>query len=342
MFWLPRIPLVLPLFNASLKSVKTIFIVEVFSLAFRDESEVLEMLDKVSRCVVNISTIRLVEGMFYRVFPVEGMGSGTIIDGNGHVLTNNHVVQGAERIAVTLWNGEVIEGRLIGTCAIHDIAVVKVGRKGLEYAELGDSDKLRMGQRVYAIGNPFGLAGGPTITSGVISALNRTIESKNELLENLVQTDAAINPGNSGGPLVDVQGKVIAINTAIIPFAHGIGFAIPINSAKKCAGEIITSGFHARPVLGIIGLSLSREISAYYGIPLSEGVLVTRVVDGSPAEMAGITAGDIIISLDDAPINKIEKLLSEIHKRRPGDRINLTVFRKGFEYSVEVVLARAR
>ncbi len=152
-------------------------------------------------------------------------------------------------------------------CAAHDIAVVKVDKKGLAYAEFGDSDKLRIGQRVYAIGNPFGLAGGPTITSGVVSALNRTIESKNELLENLVQTDAAINPGNSGGPLADIHGRAAAINTAIIPFAHGIGFAIPINSAKRCTNEIIATGTHARPWIGIMGLSLSKELSNYYGIP---------------------------------------------------------------------------
>ncbi|MQK95319.1 S1C family serine protease, partial [Escherichia coli] len=131
----------------------------------------------------------------------------------------------------------------------------------------------------------------------------------NELLENLVQTDAAINPGNSGGPLVDVNGKVIAINTAIIPFAHGIGFAIPINSAKKCASEIISKGVHTRPWLGIMGLSLTKEISRYYGIPLDEGVLVTRVVEGSPAHAAGIVAGDIILALDDVPITRMEKLL---------------------------------
>ncbi|MEM2148102.1 MAG: trypsin-like peptidase domain-containing protein [Candidatus Bathyarchaeia archaeon] len=309
-------------------------------MASDEESRVLDILEKVSKSVVNISTVRLIQGMFYQVFPVKGMGSGTLIDADGHILTNNHVVQGAERIAVTLWNGEVLNGRLLGTCAIHDIAVVKVDKKGLVYAELGDSDKLRVGQRVYAIGNPFGLAGGPTITSGVISALNRTIESKNELLENLVQTDAAINPGNSGGPLVDVNGKVVAINTAIIPFAHGIGFAIPINSAKKCAGEIISSGTHARPWLGIIGLSLTREISRYYGIQANEGVLVTKVVEGSPAHEAGIVAGDIILALDDVSITSIEKLLSEIHKKKAGEKVNLTVYREGFEYSIEVVLTR--
>ena len=151
----------------------------------------------------------------------------------GLILTNNHVVGGAEKINVTLWNNEVLEGTLSGSCAIHDIAVVKVKGKDLQASELGDSDKLRVGQRVYAIGNPFGLTGGPSVTCGVVSAINRTIESQRGLIENLVQTDAAINPGNSGGPLVDLEGKIIAINTAIIPYAQGIGFAIPINCGEN-------------------------------------------------------------------------------------------------------------
>jgi S1-C subfamily serine protease len=299
------------------------------------------MLEKASKSVVNISTIRFIQTMFYQVFPVKGVGSGTLIDSEGHILTNNHVVQGAERIAVTLWNGEVLNGRLIGACATHDIAVVKVDKKNLPYAELGDSDKLRMGQRVYAIGNPFGLAGGPTITSGVISALSRTIESEREFLENLVQTDASINPGNSGGPLVDLEGKIIAINTAIIPLAHGIGFAIPINSAKTCANEIVNTGAHARPMLGIIGLSLTKEMSQYYKIPVDKGVLVTKVVEHSPADDARIVAGDIILAMNDVLTDKIEKLLSEIHKKKAGEKVNLTVYREGFEYSYEVTLAEA-
>ena len=134
-----------------------------------------------------------------------------------------------KKIDVTLWNGEILRGKLIGSCAVHDTAIIKVAKEQLAAAELGDSDKLRVGQRFYAIGNPFGLTGGPTVTSGVISALNRTIESQRGFLENLVQIDAAINPGNSGGPLVDLEGRVVAINTAIIPCAQGIGFVIPIN-----------------------------------------------------------------------------------------------------------------
>lgn len=303
-----------------------------------DEKNVLDILEKISKSVVNISTIKLVHHMFYQVVPVKGMGSGTIIDPKGYVLTNNHVVGGAEKIGVTLWNGEIIEGRLVGSCSTHDTAVVKVDKKELPAAGLGDSDRLRVGQRVYAIGNPFGLAGGPTVTSGVISAVNRTIESERGLIENLVQTDAAINPGNSGGPLVDLEGKVVAINTAIIPFAQGIGFAIPINSAKKCTGEMIRTGVFSRPWLGIVGLSLTEDLAHYYDMPLDRGVLVTKVADDSPAERAGIVAGDIILRLDRGAIYSIEDLLGEIHNRKIGERVRITVFRRGREQTFEATL----
>jgi serine protease Do len=305
-----------------------------------DEKTVLDILEKVSKSVVNISTVKLVQYMFYQAVPIEGMGSGVIINPEGYILTNNHVVGGAEKIAVTLWNGEVLEAKMVGTCTTHDTAVLRVEGKNLQAAELGDSNKLRVGQRVYAIGNPFGLTGGPTVTSGVISALNRTIESQRGVLENLVQTDAAINPGNSGGPLVDLEGKVVAMSTAIIPYAQGIGFAIPIDSAKACMTEMIKTGVSSRPWLGIIGLSLTLEISSYYDLPVDQGVLVTRVVDDSPAMHSGIVSGDIILRLDNAAIYHIEDLLREIHVRMVGDKVRLSVFRRGREQSFEVTLSR--
>jgi len=312
----------------------------VQNLSSFDEKLVLDILEKVSKSVVNISTIKLVYHMFYQTVPVKGVGSGTIIDPKGYILTNNHVVKEAEQINVTLWNNEIANGRIVGSCAAHDTAVIKVDKKNLPTAELGDSDKLRVGQRVYAIGNPFGLAGGPTITSGVISAVNRTIASERGLLENLVQTDAAINPGNSGGPLVDIEGKVVAINTAIVPFAQGIGFAIPINSAKKCSNEIVRSGIFERPWLGIVGLSITGEIARYYDLPLDRGVLVTRVMEGSPAEEARIEVGDIILRIDHATIYHIEDLQEEIHKRKVGDRMNVGVYRRGREQTLTVTLSK--
>jgi serine protease Do len=304
-----------------------------------DEKDVLDILEKASKSVVNISTLKLVSRIFYQAIPVEGMGSGTIIESNGQILTNNHVVGGAEKISVTLWNGEVLDGTILGACSVHDTAIVKVNKQQLPAAELGDSEKLRVGQRVYAIGNPFGLAGGPTVTSGVISATKRTIESQRGLIENLVQTDAAINPGNSGGPLLDLEGKVVAVNTAIIPYAQGIGFAIPINTAKQCTSDMIKEGVSVRPWLGIVGLSLSPEVSRYYTLPLQQGVLITKVTDGSPSQLAGLIMGDIVLQMNNVEIKSIEDLLSEIHKRKVGDTVRITVFRRGFQQYFDITLS---
>lgn len=306
-----------------------------------DENKVLDIIEQVSKSVVNISTVKLVHNIFYQAVPIGGMGSGTIIDSKGLILTNNHVVGGAERINVTLWNNEVVEGTIAGSCAVHDIAVVKVKGKNLQSAQLGDSDKLRVGQRVYAIGNPFGLAGGPSVTSGVVSAINRTIESQRGLIENLVQTDASINPGNSGGPLVDVEGKVIAINTAIIPFAQGIGFAIPINAAKNCTNGIVTEGIAKRPWLGIIGLTITEEIARYYSLPLDHGVLVTKVSKGSPAKDAGMAEGDIILEIGNVETRQIEDLVREIHKRKIGEVARIFALRNSRERTFELNLSEA-
>jgi serine protease Do len=311
-------------------------------MSSNDESALLDVIEKVSKSVVNISAVKMVHNFFYQAVPVGGMGSGTIIDSKkGLILTNVHVVGGAEKITVTLWNNEVLEGTISGSCAIHDLAVVKVKAKELVASQLGDSDKLRVGQRVYAIGNPFGLAGGPSVTSGVVSAINRTIESERGLIENLVQTDAAINPGNSGGPLVDVEGKVIAINTAIIPFAQGIGFAIPINSAKTCTNGIVTEGIARRSWIGIIGLSITPEIARYYDLPVTHGVLVTKVVDGSPAQAAEMADGDIILEIDNREITKIEDLAAEIHKRKIGEVISIFALRDSREHFFELNLSEA-
>ena len=305
-----------------------------------DEKTVLDTIEKVTKSVVNISTIKLVQNLFYQAGQVGGMGSGTIYDAaKGLILTNNHVVGGAEKINVTLWNNQVLEGNIVGSCVARDIAVVKVNGKNLQSAEFGDSDKLRVGQRVYAIGNPFGLAGGPTVTSGVVSALNRTIESDRGLIENLVQTDAAINPGNSGGPLVDIEGKIIAISTAIIPFAQGIGFAIPINSAKTCCTDITTVGTGKRPWLGVIGLTLTQDIARYYGLPVGHGVLVTKVAEGSPAEDSGMSDGDIILEVDNAETRSIEELVREIRSKRVGDKVRVFALRNGQEHFFDLKLS---
>jgi len=303
-----------------------------------DESSVLEVIEKVTKSVVNINTVRLLHDFYYQVVPVQGMGSGFIIDPKGYVLTNNHVIGGAEKIDVTMASGEVHSGKIVGTCVSDDIAVVKVDGKNLPIAELGDSDQLKVGQTVFAIGNPFGLAGGPTVTKGVISAVKRSIRSERGLIENLVQTDASINPGNSGGPLVDIQGKVVAISTAIVPFAQGIGFAIPVNSAKRCATEIITHGRVMRPWLGVSGLSLTPEIASHYNLPVNKGALITEVMPDSPAEKAEMQRGDIIIGFGDKAINSVEELVKEIQKRKIGEKANVLLLSDGEKWIADVKL----
>lgn len=298
----------------------------------------LDAIERVSKSVVNVNTLRHFRDIFFQPIPVRGMGSGTIIRPDGYILTNSHVIQGAERIAVTFYDGRMLEGEIVGVCPSVDIAVIKVDAEGLPAVEFADSDKVKVGQPVFAIGNPFGLPGGPTVTSGVISALGRTIRSKSGTLEDLIQTDAAINPGNSGGPLIDENGKAVAINTAIIPFAQGIGFAIPINMAIRCSGDIIKHGKALFPWLGINGISINEAVAQRYDIQSDTGVLVVGVVEGSPADRAGISAGDVILGFNDKPVKKIEELRKNILSRKVGESVGVTILRDGEKFDIKTTL----
>jgi S1-C subfamily serine protease len=303
-----------------------------------DESAVLEVIEKVSKSVVNINTVRMLQDFYYQVHPIQGMGSGVIFDQRGYVLTNNHVIEGAQKIDVTLTSSEVLRGKRVGACVSDDVAVIKIDAKDLPIAELGNSDDLRVGQTVFAIGNPFGLQGAPTVTKGVISAVKRSIRSERGLIEDLVQTDASINPGNSGGPLVDVKGRVVAINTAIVPFAQGIGFAIPVNHAKRCSSEIITHGKVMRPWLGVSGLTITSEIASYYNLPVEKGAAVTEVWADSPAEEAGMQKGDIIIGFGDKAISSVEDLVREVQKRKIGEKARVLLLRDGQKLIADLTL----
>ena len=304
------------------------------------EKDVVDLIEKASKSVVNVNTIRIFRDVFYRVVPVQGMGSGFIIDNEGYVLTNNHVIAEAHEITVTLSDSRVFQGQLAGTSRRADVAVIKIEGENLTPATLGDSDKLRVGQRVYAIGNPFGLVGGPTVTSGVISALNRTIHSEQGAFEGLVQTDAAINPGNSGGPLIDVEGKVVAINTAIIPFAQGIGFAVPINAAKAWTDDILLHGVVRKPWLGITGFTITRDVAAQYRLPVESGVLVVGVESDSPSSKAGMKKSDIILGMDGQKVGSIEDLKNMLKEKQPGEETELTVLRDSRQSQLRVILER--
>ncbi len=203
------------------------------------EDVLIGAVDRVSKSVVNIASVRMLHDQLFRIFPVEGVGSGVVIDEKGYILTNNHVIDDAERLKVTMPDGKILRGRVAGSDEMTDLAVLKVdSEQSLPAAQLGNSDNLNIGQIAIAIGNPFGLTGGPAVTAGIVSSLNRSIQTRSGVFE-LIQTDAAINPGNSGGPLVNTNGEVIAINTANMPYAQGIGFAVPINTAKSILKELI-------------------------------------------------------------------------------------------------------
>src|SRR5438093_9715332 len=235
---------------------------------------IVNAVDKVSKSVVNIASVRTVHDQLFRVFPVEGVGSGVIIDERCHVLTNNHVVDEAQKLKITLTDGNIFDGKVMGIDETTDLAVVKLdSTETLPFAALGNSDDLKIGQIVIAIGNPFGLTGGPTVTAGIVSSLNRKIQFEKGVLE-LIQTDAAINPGNSGGPLINTKGEVIGINTAKMPYAQGIGFAVPIKTAKAITRDLIENGqVTNRPRVGIATIKITRQLAQYYRLPTTEGAL---------------------------------------------------------------------
>jgi S1-C subfamily serine protease len=293
-----------------------------------NEKDVIAAVEKVSPAVVSVATLRVIQETMFDAVPVRGMGSGIIFDSNGGILTNHHIVEDAERVEVLTPDGKKFQGEVLGSDAMSDVAVVRVDAEGLSAVKLGDSDKLVVGQIAVAIGNPYGfILPGPTATVGVISGLKRHIHVEGHMYEDLIQTDASINPGNSGGPLVDSSGMVIGVNTANIPFAQGIGFAIPINTARKIAKEIIEHGRVIRPYVGISGLTLTREIAASYDIPYERGVIVVKVVRGSPAHAAGISAGDVILEADKQTLKNWEDLQHILQTKKVGDDLEVLVGR---------------
>jgi serine protease Do len=304
-----------------------------------DEDLIIEAVEKVGKSVVNIANVRMVQDQLFRIFPIEGVGSGIIIDSKGLILTNNHVVDKANNLKITLKDGNIFNGKAIGTDEVSDLAVVKVdSTEALPQAQLGNSDHLKIGQIVIAIGNPFGLTGGPTVTARIVSALNRSLQFESGALE-LIQTDAAINPGNSGGPLVNTNGEVIGINTAKMPYAQGIGFAVPVNSAKAIMKDLIENGYVInRPWIGISAIRITRQLTQYYKLPTNEGVLIAQVEPQSPADYADLRKGDIIEAIDGNKITDPSQTSSNIRKRRINEKIIITINRYGRRYDCKVQL----
>ena len=297
------------------------------------EEAVTRVNQEVGPSVVSIITkdITMSDDFFFSPIPEEreGIGSGIIFDESGYILTNNHVIDNADELWV-LYQEERVEAEIIGNDPQSDLAVLKIDKDDLPAAEFGDSSNLAPGQLAIAIGSPFGAEFSNTVTTGVVSALEREISTtdrggRNIILDGLIQTDASINPGNSGGPLLDSQGKVIGINTAIIGRAEGIGFAIPINQAQEIIDDLIEHGRVQRPWLGIYGTKLTSELSEYYKLSVDNGVMILRVAANSPASEAGLSDGDVIVEADEQRVNDMDELREIIESVGIGNSLQLLI-----------------
>lgn len=322
-----------------------------------DERENIRIYEQASPAVVNISSIALGYDFFYRAIPTEaGSGTGFLIDRQGHIVTNYHVIEGAQELVVTLLDESRWEAKVIGADPSNDLAVIKIEAptERLRTLELADSSEVFVGQKVLALGNPFGLQ--HTLTTGIISALGRTIEAQNgKKIEGVLQTDAAINPGNSGGPLLNSEGRVIGINSAIIGSAGsvGIGFAIPSDTARRIVPDLLQYGYVQRPWLGVEPIP-TRYLSRA-GLNVPEGLLIARIVPGTAAANSGLRGadrdiivgryripwgGDILTQLEDQPLSSPEDLARIIDNRNPGDTLSLTYLRDGKTYRTKVTLTK--
>ncbi|MBF0499382.1 MAG: Do family serine endopeptidase [Candidatus Riflebacteria bacterium] len=276
------------------------------------------------------------EGFSNNVIPRRGSGSGVLIDAAGHLLTNQHVIDGADEVQVTLQNGKKYKASVVGQDSQSDLAVLKIGVENASFAPLGDSDSLRVGEWVVAIGNPFGL--GMTVTAGVVSALGRELSiDRNRTYRNFIQTDASINPGNSGGPLVNTKGEIIGINTAIFPSGQGIGFAIPVSSARRVIGDLLAFGSVRKVDIGVSVQAITDQLAEYLSIP-HDGVLITEVIKGSSSEKAGLQPGDVIQSIDSKPLTRPDQLQEMINRHQIGESVKLSVHRKGAIADYEVTV----
>ncbi len=298
--------------------------------AFELQDQLVASIEKLNESVVAIDSMRLTRNPRYGVVPLEGQGSGVIIDSNGFIITNNHVIDGASRVQVHLRDGRSFEGEVVGSDPATDVALIRVRNDTpLPAAVLGDSDALKVGQFALAIGNTLGLPGGSTASLGVIGALGRPLPWAEFIFEGLIQTDAAINPGNSGGPLADINGQVVGINTAMIPFAQGVGFAIPINAVKRVVQQIFEKGRVVRPWLGISGMSLTPQLARRYNLQADTGVLVAGVAREGPSFEAGFRVGDVIVQIGETEVKQMKDLLLALSKFEVGSVVKVQYFRMG-------------
>ncbi len=308
--------------------------------------------------VVNITSKAVTFDFFYGLVPQEGQGSGFIIDKEGHVLTNYHVIADARQVEVTLHNRKKYRATVVGTDRSHDLAVIQIKTPNLTPMVLGDSRNLQVGQKVYAIGNPFGLSG--TLTRGIVSSIRSVQEPDGMTIDEAIQTDAAINPGNSGGPLLNWHGEVIGINTMIasnVGQSAGIGFAIPINTAKAVLNDLVTLGRVRRPALGVRTIPITPELAEEMGLPADYGLLIVQIVPGGAADRAGLRGGsergylgnipimlggDLIVGIDQERVENQQDLSHVMNNRRAGDTVRVTIYRGKKKMDVNVTLGETR
>jgi S1-C subfamily serine protease len=310
--------------------------------------------------VVNITSRAVALDFFYGLVPQEGQGSGFIIDREGHILTNYHVIDGARQIDVTLHNRKKYRATIVGTDRSHDLAIVQIKAPELNPMTMGDSRNLQVGQKVYAIGNPFGLSG--TLTSGIVSSIRQVQEPDGVTIDEAIQTDAAINPGNSGGPLLNSHGEVIGINTMIagnpgVNQSAGIGFAIPVNTAKAVLNDLLTLGRVRRPALGVVTIPISPDIADELGLAADYGLLIVQVLPGGAAARAGLKGGteraylgnipitiggDLIVGIDDQEVQDQQELARIMNSHRAGDTVKVTIYRGKRKMEIQVTLGEAR
>jgi S1-C subfamily serine protease len=328
-----------------------------------EEQQNIAVYKKVLPSVVNITSTEMAYDFFYRAVPQQGQGSGFILDKEGHILTNNHVIAGAQLVEVKLWNQKSYKATVLYADPSHDIALLQIkNAANLQPATLADSAGLLVGQQVYAIGNPFGFSG--TMTRGMISALRSVQLESGTKIEDAIQTDASINPGNSGGPLLNSRGEVIGITTLIASNPNGgaaqsagIGFAIPISTAKAVLDDFAKYGRARRPSIDIVSLAIGPDLAEQMGLPADYGILVERVLPGGAAEKAGLRGGtqkaylgytpvmlggDLIVGIDGQEVTRGEDLAAGINAKHPGDTVVLTIFRGQRRMDVKVTLSDAK
>ena len=325
-----------------------------------EEQNNIAIYKRVLPSVVNITSTTLVFNFFYGTVPQQGQGSGFILDKGGHVLTNFHVVEGANRgIEVMLSNKRRYAAKVVGVDKAHDLALLQIDAPDLQPVTLADSANLAVGQKVYAIGNPFGLSG--TMTRGIISSIRSIRSESGAPIEDAIQTDAAINPGNSGGPLLNSRGEVIGINTMIASNgadqSSGIGFAIPINTAKAVLADLTRYGRVKRPSLGITSYAIGPDLASQMGLSADYGVLIQRVIPGGAAERAGLhggneqayvgntpimLGGDLIVAIDGQPVTDPQDISAIMDKHRAGDTVSVTFLRGRKQITLKLILGEAR